>query len=124
MATPAREAAPCRKAAHPALRRSWGSGSEPDSGEREDGLWQEHGLVFPTRIGTPMEPDNLRRSWGRITAAAGLDGVRFHDIRHTCVPLLLDFGVPPHIVREIVGHSDMERWSGAGSNRRPSAFQW
>jgi integrase len=44
--------------------------------------WQEHGLVFPTRIGTPMEPDNLRRSWGRIRTAAGLTGTRFHDMRH------------------------------------------
>jgi hypothetical protein len=86
------------------------------------------------------------------------------------VSLLLDLGVPPHIVRDIVGHSDIEvtmtiyahaaldekgrnsgrwgmpsaedvavkrpqanslrgllaahmRWAGAGSNRRPSAFQ-
>lgn len=48
--------------------------------------WQDHGLVFP-RVGTPMEPDNLRRSWGRIRRAAGLEGVRFHDMRHTCVSL-------------------------------------
>jgi integrase len=27
---------------------------------------------------------------------------------HTCVSLLLDLGVPPHIVRDIVGHSDIE----------------
>ncbi len=70
--------------------------------------WREHGLVFPSRIGTPMEPDNLRRSWGRIREAAGLDGVRLHDTRHTCVSLLLALGVPPHVVREIVGHSDIE----------------
>ncbi|GLZ08865.1 site-specific integrase [Actinomadura sp. NBRC 104412] len=70
--------------------------------------WQDHGLVFPSRLGTPMEPDNLRRSWGRIRAAAGLDGMRFHDMRHTCVSLLLALGVPPHVVREIVGHSDIE----------------
>jgi integrase len=70
--------------------------------------WQEHGLVFPTRIGTPMEPDNLRRSWGRIRLAAGLEGVRFHDTRHTCVSLLLHLGVAPDVVREIVGHSDIE----------------
>lgn len=36
------------------------------------------------------------------------NGVRFHDIRHTCVSLLLDLGVPPHVVRDIVGHSDIE----------------
>ncbi|MFD2348220.1 tyrosine-type recombinase/integrase [Nonomuraea ferruginea] len=29
-------------------------------------------------------------------------------MRHTCVSLLLDLGVPPHIVPEIVGHSDIE----------------
>jgi hypothetical protein len=32
--------------------------------------WEELGLVFPSRLGTPMEPDNLRRSWGRISQAA------------------------------------------------------
>ncbi|MBC6468918.1 tyrosine-type recombinase/integrase [Actinomadura alba] len=40
-----------------------------------------------------------------MSKAAGLDNFRFHDIRHTCVSLLLDLGVPPHIVRDIVGHS-------------------
>jgi integrase len=57
---------------------------------------------------TPLEPDDLRRSWGRIRKAAKIDGVRFHDIRHTCVSPPLDLGVPPHIVRDIVGHSDIE----------------
>jgi integrase len=70
--------------------------------------WESRGLVFPSRLGTPMEPDNLRRSWGRICQAAGITGARFHDIRHACVSLLLDLKVPPHNVREIVGHSDVE----------------
>jgi integrase len=26
-------------------------------------------------------------------------------IRHTCVTLLLSLGVPPHIVRDVAGHS-------------------
>lgn len=70
--------------------------------------WEDHGLVFPSRRGTPMEPDNLRRSWYAIRAAAGLGQTRFHDLRHTCVTLLLELGVPPHVVRDIVGHSDIE----------------
>ncbi|MCK2213684.1 tyrosine-type recombinase/integrase [Actinomadura sp. ATCC 31491] len=70
--------------------------------------WKEHGLVFPSRCGTPMEPDNLRRSWGAIRKAAGLGEMRFHDLRHTCVTLLLNLGVPPQVVRDIVGHSDIE----------------
>jgi integrase len=70
--------------------------------------WEDHGLVFPSRRGTPMEPDNLRRSWGEIRQRAGLGAMRFHDLRHTCVTLLLDLGTPPHVVREIVGHSAIE----------------
>jgi integrase len=70
--------------------------------------WEDHGLVFPSKRGTPMEPDNLRRSWGEIRERAGLGPTRFHDLRYTCVTLLLDLGAPPHIVREIVGHSDIE----------------
>ncbi|GAA4575633.1 tyrosine-type recombinase/integrase [Planotetraspora kaengkrachanensis] len=34
--------------------------------------------------------------------------MRFHDLRHTCVTLLLNLGVPPQVVRDIVGHSDIE----------------
>jgi integrase len=70
--------------------------------------WEDHGFVFPSRRGTPMEPDNLRRSWYRIRQASGLGTARFHDLRHTCVTLLLDLGAPPHVVRDIVGHSDIE----------------
>jgi integrase len=43
-----------------------------------------------------------------IWSEAGLGAIRFHDLRHTCVTLLLDLGTPPHVVREIVGHSDIE----------------
>ncbi|WSA17735.1 hypothetical protein OHB15_00210 [Streptosporangium subroseum] len=44
-----------------------------------------------------MEPDNLRRSWGAIRKSAGLGDMRFHDLRHTCVTLLLNLGVPPQV---------------------------
>lgn len=69
--------------------------------------WRQTGYVFTTVIGTPLEPDNLRRSWYPLRDAVGLPGTRFHDLRHSCVTLLLDLGVPPHIVRDIVGHADI-----------------
>ncbi|MFJ9693658.1 tyrosine recombinase XerC [Kitasatospora sp. NPDC101183] len=72
------------------------------AGER----WKDTGLVFTSRVGTPIEPDNLRRSWYPLRDRLGLS-LRFHDLRHTCVTLLLDLGVPPHIVRQIAGHSDI-----------------
>jgi len=69
--------------------------------------WNDHGLVFVSRVGTPMEPDNLRRSWERIKKEADVQ-LRFHDLRHTCLTLLLELGVPPHVVREIAGHSGLD----------------
>jgi integrase len=64
--------------------------------------------VFTTTTGTPIEPDNLRRSWYPLRQAAGLGSVVFHGLRHTCVTLLLDLGVPPHIVLDIAGHSAID----------------
>jgi integrase len=93
---------PCLEALREHMKKQFAERSDawPD--------WEDHGLVFPSRRGTPMEPDNLRRSWYAIRTAAGLGQTRFHDLRHTCVTLLLDLGVPPHVVRDIVGHSDIE----------------
>ena len=31
--------------------------------------------------------------------------MRFRDLRHTCITLLLTLGVPPHTVQAIAGHS-------------------
>jgi integrase len=39
---------------------------------------------------------------------AGLPAVRFHDLRHTCVTLLLNFGTRPHIAQAIAGHSHVD----------------
>ncbi|MGC4940497.1 tyrosine-type recombinase/integrase [Kribbella sp. DT2] len=70
--------------------------------------WVDTGYVFTTEIGTPIEPDNLRRDWYPLRVTAELGEMRFHDLRHSCVTLLLRLGVPPHIVQAIVGHADVQ----------------
>ena len=71
--------------------------------------WREHGLVFPTRVGTPKRRDNLHdKSWKPLLRRAGLPhSTRFHDLRHTCATLLLTKGVHPKIVSEMLGHSSI-----------------
>ncbi len=71
------------------------------------GTWVESGFVFTSTAGTPVEPDNLHRNWWPLRERLGLGNVRSHDLRHTCVSLLLDLGAPPHVVREIVAHADL-----------------
>ncbi len=69
--------------------------------------WQDHGLVFTSRIGTPIEPDNLDRSWYQLRAAAGLDWLRIHDLRHACATFLLASGASPRTVMKVLGHSQI-----------------
>lgn len=64
--------------------------------------------VFGTRRGTPLEPRNLTRVWTKLCESQGMRQVPLHGLRHTCVSLLLQQGVHPRTVMEIVGHSAIE----------------
>ncbi len=69
--------------------------------------WQESGLVFTTKVGTPVDPRNLLRSFARLLEHAGLPHIRFHDLRHSCASFLAAEGVPARVTMEILGHSDI-----------------
>ncbi len=71
------------------------------------GRWQDWDLVFPSTIGTPLDARNVLRRFQTLVATAGLPHQRFHDLRHCCASLLLAQGVPPRVVMEILGHSDI-----------------
>jgi integrase len=51
-------------------------------------LWQDHGLVFPSGVGTPLVGGNLHRAFKELLKRAGLPEMRFHDLRHTTATLL------------------------------------
>jgi integrase len=70
--------------------------------------WADNDLVFATSVGTPIEPRNLSRYFHSAREKAGLGDVRFHDLRHTCITVLLSLGTPPHIVQAIAGHSHID----------------
>jgi integrase len=69
--------------------------------------WQEHDLIFPTRIGTPSDPSNLYRNYKTILQGTGLPDIRFHDLRHTAATLMLGQKTHPKVVQERFGHSDI-----------------
>jgi integrase len=78
--------------------------------------WKEHGMVFPSEVGTPMGARNLLRHFKASLQKAGLpESIRFHDLRHSCATFLVSQGVHPRVVMEILGHSKisltMERYS-------------
>ena len=67
----------------------------------------QHGLIFPNKIGKPVDVDTFRRRYFlKIIRAAGLpDGVTMHSLRHTHATLLLQAGVDVKTVSERLGHS-------------------
>ena len=58
-------------------------------------LWQEHGLVFASRVGTPLTANNVIRAFRIITKKAGLgEDWTPREMRHTFVSVLSANGVP------------------------------
>jgi integrase len=72
------------------------------------GLWQDHGLVFPSSVGTPLSHRNLVRAFKALLKRAGLpSSIRLYDLRHTCATLLLSRNVHPKYVQELLGHASI-----------------
>ncbi len=66
--------------------------------------------VFPNSKGTSIHHQNLHnRSWKPLLSKAGLPhSTRFHDLRHSCITLLLSKGtIPVKAVSEMSGHADI-----------------
>jgi integrase len=69
--------------------------------------WEDHDLVFPSRLGSPAEPRNVLREFQAIVKRSGIPAARFHTLRHSCGALLVAQGVHLQVVAEILGHSDI-----------------
>lgn len=67
--------------------------------------WTDHGMVFATKLGTPIEPRNLNRHFDQLCERAGVPRIRFHDLRHSCATILYDQGVPIENIQDVLGHS-------------------
>ncbi len=73
----------------------WSAGKAPDA-------W-----LFDAPEGGALRESNWKRSvgWSAATAAAGLQGFRVHDLRHTAASVWLAAGADPKVVQRVLGHA-------------------
>lgn len=72
---------------------------------RRDEFTAPDDYVFANRFGRRLDPSALRRRFERARDAAGLEPLRFHDLRHTYGSLLVAGGIDLASVRAAMGHS-------------------
>lgn len=71
-------------------------------------LYEDQGLVFAGGGGNLINPSNIRqRSFAPLLRRAGLPGITFHDLRHTCASLLFQRNIHPKFVQELLGHASV-----------------
>ncbi len=69
--------------------------------------WQDHGLIFPSEVGTPLDPDNFSHWLSALCKRAGLGHWHPHELRHSGASLMLAQGTPLHVVSEVLGHTSI-----------------
>ncbi len=71
-------------------------------------------FVFPSEESRTGHIYWLNRSFKRACRLADIEGLRFHDFRHTAATRLVESGIPLHAVAKLLGHSTVkitERYS-------------
>ena len=72
----------------------------------QDRCGSDHGLVFASQAGTPLDASHVRRSFKAITRKAGLgENWTPRELRHSFVSIMSDNGVPIETIADLVGHA-------------------
>lgn len=90
--------------------------------ERASRRWSEHGLLFPTSVGTPIRPRNLDKRFRALCDRAGVArSVTMHVIRHTAATDLEASGAPVKSTQRILGHASIQTTLGIYAHGRHEA---
>lgn len=67
--------------------------------------WEHPELVFPSEVGSLMDPNNFGRTWNSAVKKAGVPRARLYDARHMHLSMLVANGVDIRTVADRAGHS-------------------
>jgi integrase len=70
--------------------------------------FNDNDLVVCTRYGNPLDSTTLSKRLKKQAIQLGLPPIRFHDLRHTHVTMLIKQNVNVKVISERVGHSSIQ----------------
>lgn len=75
--------------------------------KKRDGTIHAHGLVFPsTKPNKPLK--DIKNGWHKLRTKAGIEDVKWHDLRHSFAANLALADVSIHKISQLLGHSDLK----------------
>ncbi|RMA90237.1 site-specific integrase [Priestia megaterium] len=85
--------------------------------------YNDYDLVNCTKFGNPLDSSTLSKRFKNHTKKLGLPVIRFHDLRHTHVTMLIQQNVNVKVISERVGHSSIQITLNQYSHVLPSMQQ-
>lgn len=73
----------------------------------KNSIINNYNLIFFDKNGHPIAQDVLSKKFSRFLEEHNLKHIRFHDLRHSHVTLLINSKVPIKVISERVGHSNI-----------------
>lgn len=67
--------------------------------------WERPELVFTSEVGTPLNPDNLKRVRDYLMNKADVPRVRLHDLRHLHASVAIHSGMDAKVLADRLGHA-------------------
>ncbi len=87
-----------------ARREAWEAERAAWTGAGE--TWPDHDLIFGDVNGQPLMPWRIDYHWRAMRDSSPVQGIRFHDLRHTYASLAIANGMDVRMLAERLGHAD------------------
>jgi integrase len=81
--------------------------------------YNDRGLVFASYNGNPVKERTLNEHFEKIVKRAGLPEIRFHDLRHTCITIMLKRGWSLKHAQNRAHHADVRTTGNTYSHITP-----
>jgi len=72
------------------------------------GAYEDNDLVFCTKLGRPLDPVNMRRTFYRICEKPGISGLHPHCLRHTFATRGAENNVDVRVMQKLLGHANIQ----------------